>query len=84
MAEHISSVGTHFKGRVDVWDVVNKHLLSRIDENIFYTILGDDYVRVALETASNFLPGETRLVWNEALANFRLDDPTITWWLDTL
>ena len=39
MDEHIRTVTNHFKGRVDVWDVVNEHLssrinASRIDENI--------------------------------------------------
>lgn len=88
MEDHIRSVTTHFKGRVDVWDIVNEHLSSRIDENIFYTTLGDDYVKFAFEAASSILLAEgdttTRLVWNEALSNFQLDDPTVVSWLDTL
>ena len=84
MDEHIHTVANHFRGRVDVWDVVNEHLSSMIDDNTFYTTLGNDYVRYAFETTATYLSDDTRLVWNEALANFNLDDPTISWWLDTL
>ena len=31
MDEHIRTVTNHFKGRVDVWDVVNEHLSSCIN-----------------------------------------------------
>jgi len=87
MQEHIKAVTAHFDGRVDVWDVVNEHLTSRINENIFYTTMGDDYVAHSFNLASEALQDSnqtTRLVWNEALSKFDLDNPTISWWLEKL
>mmetsp|Transcript_15964 Transcript_15964/g.34701 ORF Transcript_15964/g.34701 Transcript_15964/m.34701 type:complete len:357 (+) Transcript_15964:1046-2116(+) len=84
MRNHIKAVTEHFKGSVDVWDVVNEHLTSQVDSNIFYTTLGDDYVKLSFEFAREFLPDDTKLVWNEALSEFALDNPNIAWWLDTL
>lgn len=83
MRNHIQAVTEHFQGSVDVWDVVNEHLTSQVDSNIFYTTFGDDYVRLSFELAREFLP-DTKLVWNEALSEFGLDNPSIAWWIDTL
>lgn len=84
MRDHIEAVADHFGERVGVWDVVNEHLTSRIDDNIFYTTLGDAYVKFAFQIAREAFPNSTRLIWNEALGNFDLSDPTISWWLEKL
>ena len=83
MREHIHTVSQHFGDKVGVWDVVNEHLLARTEANIFYQILGDDYIRLAFELTRQVLPN-TPLVWNEALIEYSLSDPSIQIWLELL
>ena len=85
MTEHIDTVSEHFRGDVRTWDVVNEHLSAQDPEqNVFYKVLGDDYVKIAFELARNALRKNDRLVWNEALGNFNLSDPQIAKWLELL
>ena len=83
MREHIRTVALHFGDRVDVWDVVNEHFLSRYDDNVFYKVLGDDYVKTAFELAREVLPS-TPLVWTEIVPDYGLDSEQIIGWLDML
>jgi len=83
MREHIRTVALHFGDRVDVWDVVNEHFLSRYDDNVFYKVLGDDYVRTAFELAREVLPSSP-LVWTEIVPDYSLDSEQIIGWLDML
>ena len=83
MREHIHTVALHFGDKVDVWDVVNEHFISRYDDNIFYTVLGEDYVKIAFELAREVLP-TTPLVWNEVVNDYSMDSQLIIDWLDML
>ena len=83
MREHIHAVAQHFGDKVGVWDVVNEHLLARTEDSIFYKILGDEYVRLAFELTRQVLPN-TPLVWNEAVYEYSLSDPSIKVWLELL
>ena len=83
MREHIHSVALHFGDRVDVWDVVNEYFVSRDNSNIFYSVLGDDYVKIAFELTREVLP-TTPLVWNEVVLDYSMDSQLVIDWLDML
>lgn len=51
--EHIYTVVSHFKGRVDAWDVVNEAFEDdgTPRQSLFYQILGTDYIPLAFRYA---------------------------------
>lgn len=54
MREHITKVMKHFEGQVDIWDVVNEPIdlmEARLENNIFYEVLGKEYISYAFELA---------------------------------
>lgn len=62
MVDHITQLVTHFKGRVNEWDVVNEPVkdynndgsfdsAQPLRENVFYRAMGAAYIKIALETA---------------------------------
>ncbi|MBB4078683.1 endo-1,4-beta-xylanase [Lewinella aquimaris] len=54
LTEYIDTVVTHFRGRVDGWDVVNEVFDTRGGElraTPFYTAMGEDYIELAFRTA---------------------------------
>lgn len=53
MREHIFTVVSHFKGRVDAWDVVNEAFEDdgTPRQSLFYQILGTDYIPLAFQYA---------------------------------
>jgi endo-1,4-beta-xylanase len=68
MAEHVEKVVGRYRGEIDTWDVVNEplgFLSGELDtENVFYRVLGEDYIAEAFELAHAADP-EARLVLNE-------------------
>ena len=53
MREHIYTIVSHFKGRVDAWDVVNEAFEDDGSprQSLFYQILGTDYIPLAFRYA---------------------------------
>ena len=53
MREHITTVMSHFRGRVDAWDVVNEAFEDdgTPRKSLFWQILGDDYIPLAFQYA---------------------------------
>lgn len=62
MVDHITQLVTHFKGRVNEWDVVNEPVkdynsdgsfdsAQPLRENVFYRAMGADYIKIAFEAA---------------------------------
>lgn len=66
MKEHIFTVVGRYKGRVHAWDVVNEAVddNGEIRENIWYKILGEEYVRKAFEYAREADPA-AELIYND-------------------
>lgn len=53
MKEHITTIVTHFKGRVDAWDVVNEAFEDdgSFRNSLFYQILGEEFIPLAFQYA---------------------------------
>jgi endo-1,4-beta-xylanase len=64
--DHITAVAGHYKGRCLAWDVVNEALDEdgTWRESIFYRVLGEEYIKLAFQTAAEVDPG-TRLYYND-------------------
>lgn len=69
---HLYTVLNHYKGRIQVWDVVNEPFElsgSKIDNNIFYRYLGIDYIEQTFK-AVHSIDSSLRLVLNEQLEDY--------------
>lgn len=67
--DHIATVMGHYKGRVEQWDVVNEPLFSvgpGLDPNVFFRLLGPDYIADAFHLAHAADP-DAILFLNEVL-----------------
>lgn len=68
LKEHIHTVVTHFKGRIEAWDVVNESLESegsKLDKRYFwYEKLGPEYIELAFQLAHEADPNAI-LFYNE-------------------
>ena len=58
MKDHITTVMSHFKGRVDAWDVVNEAFEDdgTLRKSLFWKILGDDFIPLAFQYAHDADP----------------------------
>lgn len=82
---HIENVGTHFKGKVKEWDVVNEMLDDdqsvvrdnpdsyKLRESVWQTVIGEEYMKLALEKAHEVDP-DAKLFINEYGSEF-MGDP---------
>jgi endo-1,4-beta-xylanase len=66
MKEHISNVVGRYRGKVHAWDVVNEAVGDdgKIRKNIWYDILGEEYVYKAFEFARDADP-DAELIYND-------------------
>jgi len=66
LQNHIFQLVTRFKGKVDMWDVVNEALNDdgTLRETIFLEMLGDDYIAQAFQYANDFDPN-VELAYND-------------------
>lgn len=52
METHIKTVVGHYKGRVQIWDVVNEPLeITSYRETLWYEVIGPEYIELALQWA---------------------------------
>lgn len=54
MTAHIHTIGSHFKGKVYSWDVVNEALEEdgTLRKSVFYNVLGESYLPLAFKSAA--------------------------------
>ena len=73
MREHIYTIVSHFKGRVDAWDVVNEGFEDdgTPRKSLFWQILGTDYIPLAFQYAHEADPN-VELYYND----FSMNKPT--------
>ncbi len=74
LIEHVTTIVSHFKGEVDVWDVVNEVLgdSGGLRDSMWYQIIGDydgdgdsyDYIEIAF-TAAHEADPDARLIIND-------------------
>jgi endo-1,4-beta-xylanase len=64
--EHITKVVTHFKGKIESWDVVNEILDDKGNfiNCVWYRVLGENYVNIAFQAAANADPN-CKLFYND-------------------
>lgn len=71
MKEHITTVVSHYKGRIKGWDVVNEAILDDGSwrESKFYRIIGKDFIPLAFQFAHEADP-DAELYYNDySMAN---------------
>ena len=68
MENHIDKVGTHFKGKIYEWDVLNEITADGsggLRNSFWRNVIGDDFPDLALKKAREVLGNTTYLVYND-------------------
>lgn len=70
MKEHITTIVTRYKGRIDGWDVVNEAIEGDGSwrKSLFYEILGEEFIELAFRYAHEADP-EAELYYNDYAMN---------------
>jgi len=70
---HITTVLTHFRGRVKIWDCVNETMSmykpGKLENNVFLKYLGEEYIPRAFEIAHSVDP-DLKLYLNEQFIGY--------------
>jgi endo-1,4-beta-xylanase len=63
---HITTIVTHYKGRIQGWDVVNEAILDdgQYRKSKFYEILGEEFIPLAFQYAHEADP-DAELYYND-------------------
>jgi endo-1,4-beta-xylanase len=75
LEDHIVTVAGRYVGRISAWDVVNEPFelfRNRVDKNVFYQVLGLDYIPMSFALARQACP-TSMLFLNEHLSSY-VDD----------
>jgi endo-1,4-beta-xylanase len=67
LKDHITTVVSRYRGRIESWDVVNEAIddkLGKYRESLFYACIGKDYIEKAFRWAHEADP-EAKLIYND-------------------
>lgn len=64
--DHVTTVAGHYKGQIDIWDVVNEAFMGdgSYRKSIWYNVLGEDYIEQAFIKARETDP-DAKLIYND-------------------
>lgn len=83
MMTRVTPNGNAYMDVIDRWDVVNELGSTRNQANIFYRVLGDEFLDVAFDIADNY-DSDCILIWNEAIGDFKETDEMASYILNQL